>query len=236
MARLLSLGSRPSPDRRSDDGQFEHGGGHLSSRKAALVAKRGLDLSLVLSALLVFLPVILALVAVLALAQGRPIFIRHHRVGRGGSLFPCLKFRTMVVNGDEVLKTHLLADEGAAVEWEATRKLKRDPRVTRIGRILRKTSVDELPQLVNVLRGDMSLVGPRPIVLDETRHYGARLPLYHSVRPGLTGLWQVSGRSDVSYEHRVSLDSDYVSRWSLARDIWILARTVPAVLASRGSY
>ena len=164
------------------------------------------------------------------------MLIKHRRVGRGGVLFPCFKFRTMVVNAEDVLQEHLDADVDARQEWSATRKLKSDPRITPIGRMLRKSSVDELPQLLNVLRGEMSLVGPRPIVEPEVHHYGAVIHQYLKVRPGLTGSWQVSGRSDASYARRVQMDADYVRNWSFGRDLIILIKTVPAVLTSRGSY
>ena len=136
----------------------------------------------------------------------------------------------------DILRAHLAEDDDARREWESTRKLKVDPRVTAMGRVLRKSSADELPQLFNVLRGEMSLVGPRPIVQDEVSHFGQSITHYHRVRPGLTGAWQISGRSDTSYAKRVQLDTDYVTNQSLGRDIMILLRTVPAVLRSRGSY
>ena len=198
--------------------------------------KRGFDIGAVSLALLFFFPLLLVVMAVVFIAQGRPIFIRHRRVGRDGALFPCLKFRTMVVDGDRVLKAHIASDANAASEWQATRKLKNDPRVTPLGHVMRKLSVDELPQLVNVLRGEMSLVGPRPIVLDEVHHYGSAIQLYQSVRPGLTGSWQIGGRNDVSYARRVEMDADYVANQSFRRDLSILIKTVPAVMASRGCY
>ena len=197
--------------------------------------KRSFDVAVALAILLVFLPV-LALVGLALLFQGRPLLIRHKRIGRGGDLFPCLKFRTMVVNGDEVLKQHLASDPAARAEWLSCQKLKDDPRVTSLGRVLRKSSLDELPQLLNVLRGEMSLVGPRPIVPAEAVHYGVHIGKYHAVRPGLTGAWQVSGRSDVSYNQRVSLDCHYVETRNFRRDVGIMLMTIPAVLKSKGSY
>jgi exopolysaccharide production protein ExoY len=197
--------------------------------------KRCFDVSAAVSILLAFSPLFVILGLAL-LTQGRPFLIRHLRVGRGGAQFPCLKFRTMVIDGDRVLNEHLAKDGAARQEWEASRKLKVDPRVTRLGRVLRKSSVDELPQLFNVIRGEMSLVGPRPIVTAETVHYGQHIERYHEVRPGLTGPWQVSGRSDTSYSQRVALDCQYVATRSFRRDLAILFLTVPAVLRSKGSY
>ena len=197
--------------------------------------KRGFDLTATSIIVLLFSPLLVFVCAVL-MTQGWPILIRHRRVGRAGRIFPCLKFRTMVVDADAVLNRHLAENPAARAEWESTRKLRDDPRVTPFGRVLRKSSIDELPQLFNVLRGEMSLVGPRPIVPAEIMHYGADIAVYQRVRPGLTGAWQVSGRSDLSYEGRVKLDCEYVRGRSFGRDLAILALTVPAVLRARGSY
>ena len=204
-------------------------------RPVADWSKRSFDVGVALAVVLVFLP-LFALIGLALLAQGRPLLIRHKRIGRGGESFPCLKFRTMVVNGDEVLQRHLSDNPEAREEWARSQKLKDDPRVTPLGRVLRKSSLDELPQLLNVLRGEMSLVGPRPIVAAEAVHYGIHIEKYHAVRPGLTGAWQVSGRSDVSYNQRVSLDCHYVETRNFRRDIAIMLMTVPAVLKSKGSY
>ena len=210
-------------------------GASATARQPSERLKRSFDVTAAAAMLLMFLPLI-ALICFVLITQGRPLMIRHRRVGRGGAIFPCLKFRTMVVDADAVLQRHLADDPAAREEWEATRKLKKDPRVTAIGRVLRKTSIDELPQLLNVLRGEMSLVGPRPIVPAEVIHYGIHIERYHEVRPGLTGAWQISGRSDVSYEQRVALDCAYVAGRSFRRDLGILVMTVPAVLKSKGSY
>ncbi|WP_409566983.1 sugar transferase [Methylobacterium sp. J-048] len=198
-------------------------------------AKRGFDISVAATALFLLLPLML-LIAGLVWAGDRkaPVF-RHMRLGRDGRSFGCLKFRSMVIDGEAVLATHLAASPQARAEWAATHKLSDDPRITAIGQVLRKTSLDELPQLWNVLRGEMSLVGPRPIVQAEVARYGRAFAICFAVPPGVTGLWQVSGRSDTSYAERVALDLDYASRWSLRRDIEIMLRTVPAVLAQRGS-
>ena len=199
------------------------------------VAKRGFDICVSGAILAVAAVPLLALAALVAVDGGSPFF-GHERVGMGGRRFRCLKLRTMVRNPEEVLARHLEANPAARVEWERDRKLRDDPRVTRLGSILRKSALDELPQLVNVLKGDMSLVGPRPITPEELGRYGDAAVRYLAVRPGITGLWQVSGRNDVSYEHRVALDAWYVRNWSAWNDLVILVRTVPALLSRRGAY
>lgn len=200
------------------------------------VAKRGLDIAGAGALLLLLAPVFVVL-ALLVRADGGSAFFAHPRVGRNGKLFGCLKFRSMVVDSQARLAALLASDPAARAEWEETRKLRHDPRVTRIGRFLRATSLDELPQLLNVLRGDMSLVGPRPVQQAELeRFYGAAAFHYMSVRPGITGLWQVSGRSETSYAQRVALDVAYVSRPSLLADLRILLRTPLAVLSRKGAH
>jgi len=168
--------------------------------------------------------------------EGGPVVIRHQRIGRGGAKFGCLKFRSMVTNGDEVLRNHLNSNKTALEEWTATRKLEDDPRVTKLGRILRKTSLDELPQLFNIFVGEMSFVGPRPIVEEEIDKYGTAFGDYARARPGLTGRWQVSGRNLTTYPDRVQLDRDYIENWSFGRDLSIILMTVPAVIKARGVY
>jgi exopolysaccharide production protein ExoY len=150
-------------------------------------------------------------------------------VGFGGRSFRCFKFRTMKLEADEILKQHLAANPQAAEEWEQTRKLMHDPRINCLGNVLRKSSIDELPQLINVLKGDMSLVGPRPVTPAEMERYGRRAQQYIAVRPGVTGLWQISGRSRVNYSTRVAMDCHYVRSWSIWRDAAILIKTIPAV-------
>ena len=200
------------------------------------IAKRALDVIGAGLGLVLLSPFFL-IVALLVRADGGPAFFAHQRVGRGGKLFGCLKFRSMVVDSQARLEALLASDPAARAEWEATRKLKNDPRITRIGRFLRSTSLDELPQLINVLRGEMSLVGPRPVQEAEIdRYYGASAAHYMAVRPGITGLWQVSGRSETSYESRVALDVSYVSRPSMLADLSILLRTPVAVLSRRGAH
>lgn len=198
--------------------------------------KRLFDIVLVLLALVVFCPIFLLLMALVKASDGGQIFYGHKRVGHNGRTFHCLKFRTMVQNGDQVLAQYLRTRPEALEEWQATRKLLNDPRVTVVGSVMRKLSLDELPQLFNILRGDMSIVGPRPVVEEELEMYGSAADLYLRSRPGLTGLWQISGRNDVSYATRVAFDTQYVTGWSFIQDVVIIAKTVPAVCLSRGSY
>lgn len=197
--------------------------------------KRALDVMMAVVLLLFFSPLFALIAFTITLTDSGSIFYAHKRVGRNGREFGCLKFRTMVSNGDQALAAYLAVSPAARTEWLLTRKLKHDPRVTPIGRILRTSSLDELPQLVNVLRGEMSLVGPRPVMADELAHYGNRKQTYYRVRPGLTGLWQVSGRSDLSYEKRVDLDCQYVENISFSEDLKLMLRTIPAVLLAKGS-
>jgi len=185
---------------------------------------------------LVLLSPILLVIAWAIRKDGGPAMYGHRRIGKDGRLFTCLKFRSMVVNAGEILERLLANDPALRKEYEETYKLKNDPRVTKIGKFLRKTSLDELPQLLNVLRGDMSLTGPRPIVEDERKYYAEKIGDYLSVRPGITGLWQVSGRNDTDYNQRVYLDSWYVRNWSLWNDVIILFKTVSAVLKRKGAY
>lgn len=198
--------------------------------------KRTFDLTAAVAALILLAPLFFMIAALVKASDGGSILYGHKRVGRNGETFRCLKFRTMVPNGDEVLQQHLRANPQALEEWTATRKLQSDPRVTRVGQVLRKLSLDELPQILNIVRGEMSVVGPRPVVSDELDYYGPAAEFYLASRPGLTGLWQVSGRNDVSYAARVAFDTHYVQNWSLATDLAIIIKTVPAVVASRGSY
>jgi UDP-galactose-lipid carrier transferase len=184
--------------------------------------------------MVLFAPLLIAL-AVLVRADGGPALYRHRRVGAGGRMFDCIKFRTMVVDADRRLRDVLECDPLAAAEWAADQKLSHDPRVTRIGLFLRRSSLDELPQLLNVLRGEMSLVGPRPIVSDEVARYDGDIEYYYAAKPGITGLWQVSGRNDTGYGRRVKLDVWYVRNWTLWHDVAILFKTIPAVFLSRGA-
>jgi exopolysaccharide production protein ExoY len=198
--------------------------------------KRSFDVTAALAAILFLSPLLILLALLVKFSNGGSVLYAHLRVGRNGSSFRCLKFRTMVENGSEVLAQHLRRNPAALREWNATRKLQNDPRVTRVGAVLRRLSLDELPQLINVLRGEMSFVGPRPVVQDELEMYGSAVDCYLRARPGLTGLWQVSGRNDVSYEKRVNFDRYYVENWSFGFDLLIILKTLPAVILSRGSY
>ena len=180
-------------------------------------------------------PVLLAITLLVWQAGGAPIFFGHYRVGRDGRLFRCLKFRTMRVDAEQALARLLATDAEARAEWQRDQKLARDPRITPIGRILRKTSLDELPQLINVMRGEMCFVGPRPVTPAELTRYGAVRWHYVSVTPGITGLWQVSGRNRTTYDQRVALDKQYVETRNLWRDMVILARTVHVVLTGHGA-
>lgn len=192
--------------------------------------KRLFDIAVASAALLLLAPLLLTIAGAIKLLTGGDAIYRHRRVGYSGKYFSCLKFRTMVPNGDEVLQRHLENNPVAADEWRRMRKLARDPRITGLGYFLRKTSLDELPQLINILRGDMSCVGPRPIVAEELHFYGDCAFEYFRARPGVTGLWQVSGRSLATYEERVNYDLQYVRDWSLTSDLAILLRTIPTVL------
>jgi lipopolysaccharide/colanic/teichoic acid biosynthesis glycosyltransferase len=202
------------------------------------VFKRVIDVAGAAILLLLLSPVFAAL-AVAAHAEGGPVFYAHRRIGYGGKEFGCLKFRSMRTDADRALQTLLARDPAARAEWDTSCKLKDDPRVTRAGRVLRSTSLDELPQLINVLRGEMSLVGPRPVIRDELDRFYAPLggqAAYLSVRPGITGSWQVNGRSDTGYAKRVSLDTAYATGTSLLWDCRIMLQTVGAVIRRQGAY
>lgn len=207
----------------------------LFSRSAA-IAKRYLDIFLGATALILIAP-LLVFIAILIKATSRgPVIYRHSRYGRDGRTFMALKFRTMARHGDEILAEYLRLHPAELVDWQRDRKLKNDPRVTPIGNLLRRYSLDELPQLWNVLIGEMSLVGPRPIVAEEIDKYGSGYDSYTRVLPGITGLWQVSGRSNTTYEQRVTLDEYYVRNWSIWLDAYILICTVRVVLTREGAY
>lgn len=188
-----------------------------------------------LVALAAFGPLMIGLAVAIWLRDGGPVIFAHERVGQGGRAFRCLKFRTMVQDADGRLERLLHVDPIAREEWEASFKLTSDPRVNRFGAFLRKSSLDELPQLFNILRGDMSVVGPRPVTRAECAYYGEHYDTYRSVRPGLTGAWQVGGRSDASYPERVAMDVDYVLNWSFGRDVAIVLGTVGTVMRGEGA-
>lgn len=202
---------------------------------AKSLAKRIFDL-VAGGLLLVGLTPIMLVVASLVKHDGGPILFRHNRIGANGKHFNCLKFRTMCPDAEIRLENLLASDPDARQAWERDFKLRVDPRVTPLGRILRDTSLDELPQIINVIRGDMSLVGPRPIVPEEAQRYGHAFHDYLNCRPGLTGVWQVSGRNDVDYKTRVRMDSEYSRNWSLLKDIYILIKTISVVVRRTGAY
>lgn len=196
---------------------------------------RPLDVVLATLMILGFLPVLIAVALAVWIEDRGPVIFVQRRVGRNGRCFPCFKFRSMKINAEEALRAILRSNPSLREQWERDHKLPSDPRVTRVGRILRLSSLDELPQLFNVLRGEMSIVGPRPIVIAEIPRYGRYIHHYYAVRPGLTGLWQVSGRSSVTYRRRVAADIKYTRARTLAFDARILAATIPAVATGRGS-
>lgn len=195
-----------------------------------------IDISISLAILTFIAPLLLLIALAIYLQDGGPVVFAHRRVGRSGQHFYCFKFRSMAVDAEQRLADVLASSPAAREEWARDHKLKNDPRITKLGHFLRRSSLDELPQLFNVLRGDMSLVGPRPIVDAEVPKYGRRFQRYCAVKPGITGLWQVSGRNDVSYRSRVAMDCAYAKAKSVRFDLWILVATIPAVLLRRGSY
>ena len=202
----------------------------------AQMVKRVFDVLFACGLLILALPFALVIALAIATETPGPVFFGHTRIGKGNRSFRLWKFRSMVRDADAVLSRHLDRNPELRAEWLATHKLKSDPRVTGVGRWLRRSSLDELPQLWNVLKGDMSMVGPRPIVAEEVAKYGPAFSLYSQVPPGLTGLWQVSGRNDTSYRERTELDWRYIREWSMATDLLVLWKTVRVVLCGHGAY
>ncbi len=200
------------------------------------VIKRCEDIFLIVLSAPVVLPLILLVAALVILSSRGPVFYSHRRIRKNGAFFSMWKFRTMCVNSTEVLEQYLTVHPEARMEWNKAHKLRHDPRVTPIGAFLRRYSIDELPQIWNVLMGQMSLVGPRPIVAAEVEKYGDSFSYYCRVKPGLTGLWQVSGRSKLTYDARVAIDCHYVNRWSLSGDLLILLKTFRSVVNQDGAY
>ena len=199
--------------------------------------KRIFDLVLSIIGMVIVIPVsLIVCAAILIESPGAAPIFRHYRVGKDGKLFPCYKFRSMVPHAQEKLKDYLAQNPAAKAEWQQFYKLKHDPRITKIGRFIRKTSIDELPQVFNVIKGEMSLVGPRPIIRDEEHYYGSHIKDYYSVLPGITGMWQANGRSDTGYDERVELDVWYVRNWSIWIDIALICKTVKAVFFGKGAY
>lgn len=211
------------------------GKSNSSLSRASDLLKRAKDIIIAASAIIFLLPVLVPIAIIIRLSDGGPALFRHKRIGRNGKEFTCFKFRTMVTDAEAQLRHLLATDPGMREEWLAAQKLVNDPRITPVGEFLRKTSLDELPQLLNILNGDMSVVGPRPIVKSEIAKYGDYFDLFCEVRPGLTGLWQVSGRSDTTYDERVKLDAQYVRERSFWMDVKILFRTIPVVFQRIGA-
>ncbi len=210
--------------------------GSMNARGMTDALIRLFDIVIALAALVALLPMMLLTVLAIVLTDRGPIIFAHTRIGRYGETFKCYKFRSMRVNSAQLLRDLLESDPTAREEWDRDHKLRHDPRITPIGAFLRKSSIDELPQLFNVLYGEMSIVGPRPIVVDGVFRYGRYFKHYCSVRPGITGLWQVSGRNDVSYRRRVACDVVYTRSQSVGGNLKIIAATVPSVLMRSGSY
>lgn len=196
--------------------------------------KRCLDVVGALVLLTFFAP-LMGIIYALVRLDGGPGIFAHQRVGRNGASFKCYKFRSMAPNAEQLLAELLASNEQFRKEWEAEQKLNNDPRVTRVGKFLRRKSLDELPQLLNVLKGEMSLVGPRPITADEVCRYGPYIEYYNQMVPGLTGAWQVSGRNNVTYPERVAMDVEYAQNWSFGKDLKILIKTVWVVLDGSGA-
>lgn len=212
----------------SEPGPEAEAAGMQEISRGQAITKRAFDITASFFALLMLSPAWLIITAILAFRKG-PILFAQDRIGQGGKMFRCYKFRTMRVGADAILADVLARDASKRAEWQAKRKLVNDPRITLVGKILRLTSLDEIPQLLNILKGDMSVVGPRPIVRKEIVKYQGFYPYYLSVKPGLTGLWQVNGRNSTTYHRRVALDVAYVNNFSLRLDAQIIAQTVPAL-------
>jgi exopolysaccharide production protein ExoY len=205
-------------------------------RPIGLTSKRVIDVILALSGIVLLSPLLIICFGAIVLTSPGPVVFRHRRVGFNGKYFDCLKFRTMVTDAPERLRRLLDTDCVAAAEWTANCKLHNDPRVTALGSILRKSSLDELPQLFNVLKGDMSIVGPRPVTEQELVRYCDTMDAYLACRPGITGLWQVSGRGTMTYNRRVACDAFYAQNWSMILDVKIMIVTLPSVLHSDGAF
>lgn len=198
--------------------------------------KRALDITFAILLMPFVIPILLILMILIKISSKGPAIYKSARIGKAGRRFQIFKLRTMVINADERLKCLLEQNEAFRLEWESDQKLKDDPRITRIGKIIRQLSLDEIPQIFNVLKGDMSFVGPRPIVENEISKYGNYYPVYKSVLPGVSGLWQVNGRNDTSYARRLNLDAQYARNISFLLDLKILLQTIPAAVTKKGAY
>jgi lipopolysaccharide/colanic/teichoic acid biosynthesis glycosyltransferase len=200
------------------------------------IIKPAFDRAIAVAALPFVFVLGLAIVVLIKVTSPGPVFFRHRRVGAGGRPFMLWKFRTMTHGSNDSLHSYLATDSEVRREWSRFQKLRHDPRVTAVGKFLRQTNLDELPQILNVIAGEMSLVGPRPVVEEELKRYGAGRNLYVAAKPGMTGLWQVSGRNSLPYERRVALDLEYIATWTLAGDIKLLMSTFGAIGSGRGAY
>ncbi len=209
---------------------------HHITFKTARIAKRALDIFLLLLSAPLTLPITLIVSILVKLTSKGPIFYGHKRIGKNGKEFKCWKFRSMVIDADKQLEKILAENPEMRAEWEKDRKFTNDPRVTPLGKILRKTSLDEIPQFFNILVGEMSFVGPRPVTTPELEKYQDKVDFILSVQPGLSGMWQISGRSDTGYEERITLDTYYIHNWTVWLDLWILIKTVYVVLKGKGAY
>ncbi len=221
-------------------GRFNAWSGTLPAGRAYRVqssrVKRAMDLAMAFPVLILVSPLLMVIYALLKVFDPGPALFTQQRIGRDGQIFLVYKFRTMRVDAAERLE-HLLAnDPKAAAEWAEFQKLRNDPRVTLLGRILRKSSLDELPQLINIMRGEMSVIGPRPVTASEMQRYGGDVPFYTAVRPGVLGLWQVKGRNRLTYSQRVAYDVQYVKTWSIGQDLKIILLAIPVVLFGKGAY
>ena len=205
-------------------------------QESNLFLKRVLDVGLIVFFSPFILPVFLILAILVKCTSKGPIFYGHKRIGKNGKVIKCWKFRSMCIDAEERLQKILDENPEMREQWEKERKFENDPRVTKFGKLLRKTSLDELPQLINILLGEMSFVGPRPVTKDELEKYGKYESYVLSVLPGLSGMWQTSGRSDTSYEDRIMYDTYYIQNWSIWLDLWILIKTVWVVLKGKGAY
>lgn len=209
---------------------------HNLTFKHNLFFKRFLDLFIIFMFLPILIPLMLILCILTKVTSKGPIFYGHPRIGKNGKPFKCWKFRSMCINSQEILKEILETNPQMRAEWEKDHKFVNDPRVTKFGKFLRKTSLDELPQIINILVGDMSFIGPRPVTEEELSKYGEFKDYVLSVLPGISGMWQISGRSDTGYEERVSFDTYYIQNWSIWLDIWIIIKTIWVVLIHKGAY
>ncbi len=231
----FQINSGVAHDQSVPDGFKAASSANARSANASTLA-RAIDILVAVAALILFAPLMIAIGIAIRVTSGGPAVFRQTRLGMDGREFTCLKFRTMHQNSDALLSALLLDCARSRSEWERDRKLRNDPRIIRLGRSLRRTSLDELPQIFNVLRGDMSIVGPRPIVRAEAARYGRYITSYYQVRPGITGLWQVSGRNATTYRRRVACDVAYARSSCAKTNVAIMFRTVPVVLGARGAY